>query len=95
MPKLLQDRTAIITGGAQGIGFAIARMLAAHGANIVIGDVDGPHAEAAASDLGNGAIGVACDVVSAEAVSALIEAAVDTFGAVNISSISGKVGLVG
>lgn len=49
---LLHQRTAVITGGAQGIGYAIAERLVAEGARVVLGDVDGAAAQAAATWLG-------------------------------------------
>ena len=51
--SLLENRTAVITGGAQGIGFAIARSFVAQGAKVVIGDLDLDAATAAAEKLGS------------------------------------------
>ena len=61
---MLTGRTAVITGGAQGIGLAIARRFAVHGARIVIGDLDETKAKEAAASLSADAIGVGCDVAS-------------------------------
>jgi 3-oxoacyl-[acyl-carrier protein] reductase len=84
--KLLNGRTAVITGGAQGLGFAIAEAFRAEGAKVVIGDLDGTAAEAAALRLGGDAhaIGVACNVVSEEDVDRLLASAVSAFGSVDI-----------
>ena len=62
----LTDRVAIVTGGASGIGLAIARRLAADGASVVIGDIAG--AEKASADLvrhGHKAVGIAIKILGA------------------------------
>ena len=86
MDLLLTDRTAVITGAAQGLGFAIAQRFATEGANVVIGDLDADAAERAADSLGIGsrAIGMRCDVVDEADVAALVEAAVATFGGLDV-----------
>ena len=81
---MLTDRTAVITGGAQGIGFAIATRFAEHGARIVIGDLDEAKAKEAAASLDTDAIGVGCDVASDTDVVALLDAATAAFGPVNV-----------
>ena len=48
----LRGRRAVITGGAQGIGLAVARRFAASGASVVIWDINGDAARAAADELG-------------------------------------------
>lgn len=84
MTPLLAGRTAVVTGGARGIGLAIARTYVEHGARVVIGDLDEVGAEAAAKELGDAAIGVRCDVVSADDVQGLIDAAVATYGSLDV-----------
>jgi 3-oxoacyl-[acyl-carrier protein] reductase len=81
---MLTGRTAVITGGAQGIGLAIARRFAVHGARIVIGDLDETKAKEAAASLSADAIGVGCDVASAADVAALLDAATAAFQTVNV-----------
>ena len=81
---MLTDRTAVITGGAQGIGLAIARRFAANGARIVIGDLDESKAKEAAATLAVDAIGIGCDVSAAADVAALLDAATAAFGSVDI-----------
>src|SRR3984885_9909192 len=84
--SLLTGQTAVITGGAQGLGFAIARRFVDEGARVVLGDVNLEATESAAKELGGEdvAIAVRCDVTSGDDVDALISAAVDRFGALDI-----------
>ncbi len=81
---MLTGRTAVITGGAQGIGLAIARRFADNGARIVIGDLDEAKAKEAAAALNTDAIGVGCDVASEADVTALLGAAPAAFESVNV-----------
>lgn len=83
---LLEGRTAVITGGAQGLGFAIAEAFAAQGANVVLGDLDEAAVMRAAESLGIGerAVGMACNVVELAQVEALCERAVSAFGSLDI-----------
>lgn len=83
---LLHNQTAVITGAAQGIGFAIAQLFVDEGARVVIGDVNAEAAEKAAVELGGTerALGVRCDVTVSDDVDALLEAAADAFGPVDV-----------
>ncbi|MBH0119672.1 3-oxoacyl-ACP reductase FabG [Rhodococcus sp. HM1] len=81
---MLSGRTAVITGGAQGIGYAIARTFADNGARVVIGDLDESKAKDAAASLGTDALGVGCNVVSSDDVARLLDAAVESFGSLDI-----------
>lgn len=83
---LLEDRVAVITGAAQGLGYAIAERFAEEGARIVIGDIDAAAARDAAERLaiGDRAIGVAVDVTEPEQVEALVRTAVDAFGRLDV-----------
>lgn len=79
--------TAVVTGGAGGIGKATAHLLAREGADVVIGDVDDAAAEGVIASLGPapGAIHyVRCDVMDASAIEALMEAAVAQAGGIDI-----------
>ena len=62
----LQASTALVTGGASGLGAATVRHLHAKGANVVIFDRDATKGEALAADLGDRVVFVAGDVVSAD-----------------------------
>jgi 3-oxoacyl-[acyl-carrier protein] reductase len=83
---LLKDKTAVITGAAQGIGYAIAERFVAEGARVVVGDVNGDAAEAAALRLGGDAVarGVRCDVTVAADVEAMLAAAAEYFSPVDV-----------
>jgi 3-oxoacyl-[acyl-carrier protein] reductase len=84
---LLDGKAAVVTGGAQGLGLAMAKRMADEGSAVVIADVDEARSnEAAASIAGAGgrAIGVACDVTSPEQVDALVARCVEEFGSIDV-----------
>jgi 3-oxoacyl-[acyl-carrier protein] reductase len=84
---LLDGKAAVVTGGAQGIGLAIAQRLGAEGAAVVVADIDEARsAEAAATiaEAGGKAIGVACDVTSPEGVDALVARCAEEFGSIDV-----------
>lgn len=90
-------RTALITGGASGIGFAVADKLAGLGANVVLADIDSDAARAAAAtltDRGLVAVGARLDVTDPASAAAAVDAAVAEFGAlhlaVNNAGIAGR-----
>jgi 3-oxoacyl-[acyl-carrier protein] reductase len=85
MSSRQEGRVAVITGGAAGIGQAYARRLAQDGAKVVIGDVaDASETVGLVGEAGSEALGVNCDVSSAEQVHALAKAAFEAFGKVDI-----------
>jgi NAD(P)-dependent dehydrogenase (short-subunit alcohol dehydrogenase family) len=79
----LKDRVAIVTGGAQGIGRAIVDKLAAEGATVVVVDLNGAGAEAAAA-ANPGAVGMQADVSSQDDVSRVVNDTVSRFGKLDI-----------
>ncbi|WP_049730932.1 SDR family NAD(P)-dependent oxidoreductase [Rhizobium ecuadorense] len=83
----LKDKVAIITGGASGIGKATADMFAAHGAKIVIADINPKAIETAVGDLqahGVTAAGHLCDVANRDDTHALMKAVHTQFGQIDI-----------
>lgn len=80
----LQGKVAIVTGGAQGMGAATARLFAAEGARVVIGDVIEDKGQALAAELGDKAIFQKLDVRLEDDWAATIAAATKAFGTVDI-----------
>ena len=84
----LKDKVAIITGAAGGIGAAFALGYAKEGAKIVIGDLrDGKETVHAVEEAGSEAIFVKTDVSKQEECDVMAKAAVDRFGAIDLSDI--------
>ena len=71
----IQGQAALVTGGASGLGAATARELARRGAKVAVLDRNGAGAQALAAELGSGAIGIECDITSADSVTAALAAA--------------------
>lgn len=84
MTKLLQDKVAIVTGGASGIGRATAELYVEHGANVVIADIQDELGESLAKELGDAALYVRTDVTEDAAVEAVVDRAVEHFGRLDI-----------
>ena len=82
-----QNRVAVVTGGASGIGRALARRLAEEGMKLVVADVDDSELQETVIELeaaGAEALGVLTDVSSPQAVEALADATWSRFGAVHV-----------
>jgi NAD(P)-dependent dehydrogenase (short-subunit alcohol dehydrogenase family) len=79
---LLEGRTVAISGAAspRGIGLATARMMAGQGARVAVLDLDGAAATAAAAGLGEGHLGLACDVTDRTACREAVDAVIAAFG---------------
>ena len=83
----IEASAAVITGAASGMGAAMAREFAARGADVVVVDIDEDGAECVAADIsanGGSAIGVHGDVADEESVAAVVDAARDAFGTIDI-----------
>ena len=94
----VEGTTAVVTGGASGIGRATALELARRGADVVVADIHEERlAETAAAieALGRRALAVRCDVTRDVDVDALAAAAVDTFGAVDVLMNNAGIAVLG
>ena len=88
MARILQDKIAIVTGGAQGLGAAICQRLAREGAHIVVADLNLAGAQETATEItkqtGRQAIAVGVDVTDEPQVEAMVQRTVDEFGRLDI-----------
>jgi NAD(P)-dependent dehydrogenase (short-subunit alcohol dehydrogenase family) len=80
----LENKVAVITGGARGIGRAIATRYAAEGARVVVADINGTEAETVAGEIGHGAIGVGLDVTKQASIDAMVASVVERAGRIDI-----------
>lgn len=90
----LAGRTALVTGGASGIGLATAHRFAGAGARVVVADVDGAGAAAAARALeagGGRAVAVEVDVTDATAVARMVDVCEQTFDGLHAVSLNAGV----
>jgi len=82
-PAGLSGKVALVTGGASGIGTGIARILAARGARVAIGDLDARAAAGIAAGL-PGALGLRLDVTDRASISAAVDQVEERLGAVEV-----------
>lgn len=80
----LSGKTAIVSGGAMGIGKGIAYRLSEAGANVMIADTNLDKAEKTADELPGSSVAVQTDVSKEEDVANMVQKAVDTFGGIDI-----------
>jgi NAD(P)-dependent dehydrogenase (short-subunit alcohol dehydrogenase family) len=81
----IQDTRAIITGGASGLGQAVAESIVAAGGRVALLDVNAAAGQALAAGLGERAAFIAADVTSEPAVNAAVEAAAQAMGGLNLA----------
>ena len=85
---LFQNKTAIVTGAASGIGFEIARQLAGHGASVLLNDIDGAAAQKAAAEIsadGGHCMAMAGDSSDLSLLDKMVTTAVSGFGSLDIA----------
>ena len=92
-PKPMEGRSVIVTGAAQGIGYAIARRFSAEGGDVAILDISAEGAKRAATEMGGSVIGVAADVSNADEVNRAFAQVIDQFGRLDV--LVNNAGIVG
>jgi 3-oxoacyl-[acyl-carrier protein] reductase len=80
----LEDKTALVTGGASGFGKGIVETFAREGARVAVLDLNGDAAKSVASSLGNRHISLTCDVSKADAVKEAVSETLAAFGHLDI-----------
>jgi sorbitol-6-phosphate 2-dehydrogenase len=89
MPRLLEDKVALVTGGAQGLGQAICERLVREGCHVVVADINEPVAQETAAQICAGtdrrAIAVKVDVTDEAQVEATVARTIEEFGRLDIA----------
>ena len=81
---MTKERLALVTGGAQGIGYGCGEALRADGIRVILADINGDGVRDAAARLGGGTIGIACDMASPADVDAMFDEIEKSHGSLDI-----------
>lgn len=84
-PGTLQGRTALVTGGASGIGLAIVRRFVADGATVVVGDIDDARLHEVQAELGDAVLVQRCDVTDEADVESICAHAISSTGRLDVA----------
>src|ERR1700722_12195008 len=82
--RRFEGRVAVVSGAAQGMGKAVALRLGGEGAKIVGVDINEAGASATAQEIGNGSIGIGCDIGDEGAVARLFDTVAGKFGKLDV-----------
>lgn len=96
MANAFQGKTAVITGGASGVGRCMCELFARNGMNVVVADVEAQALEAASAEMraeGLSVVGIQADVTSPESMAALEAASREAFGNIHILCNNAGVGI--
>ncbi len=88
----IENLNAVITGGASGIGLAIAETLVARGCKVVIADINGDAAHAQSDRLGDNVLAQTCDVRSEASVAELVDTSWERLGSVDLVFANAGIG---
>lgn len=80
----LKGKSVLVTGATGGIGAACCRAFSGEHANVVVADLDSTATDSLARELGGGSVGTALDVTDPQSVTAAVELATATFGALDV-----------
>ncbi len=92
---MASNKLALITGGAQGIGYACAEALKEDGVTAILADINADGVVAAAKELGSGTVGIACDMGDPEQVNAMFDKIEADHGALSVLVNNAGVALPG